>query len=514
MAFRNGRILAMAPAGPEPEVVVVEGDRIVAAGPGDVLRRFPRADVHDLAGRTLCPGFIDAHHHLSVFALQPRWADVSHATTAQEVADALRAHAAREPGSPWIRAAGWTDLGSGFVPHRRDLDALGLDRPVLVAHYSLHQAVADSRALDALGISSSAPDPDGGTFGRDPDGSLNGLLVERAWSEAHRISMAPYDDPDRWAEHIEAAATQLLADGITAVHDTACAPEAETAYSQLARRGRLPISVLACPHPGALLGPLDDGRLAGPMTGEGSEEFRVGPMKLFADGGVAPAIDVRMGGQRMSFGITFAGLAEQVEHVVARGFRVAVHAIGNAGLEYALDAFTEVAGRHPDADHRFRIEHACLASRPQLERLAALGGIAVVQPAFLHHLGGQVEGVRFEDAEWLAFASIKEAGVPLAASSDCPCTFHEPLRGAHHGVSRRTSAGGVLDPQQSLPFEEWLRAYTAGAAYAGGQESERGSLVPGTRADLVVLDGEMGTDAVPSVAETWVGGRRVFSATP
>lgn len=512
VAFVNGRVLTMASGGPPAEVVVVEGDRVAAVGERDLLRRYPDAVVEDLAGRTLCPGFIDAHHHLSIAALQPRWADLSAVTNGEELATALREQAEREPDAPWIRGANWNELASGYVPDRDELDELGLDRPVLVSHYSLHQAVTDSRGLDALGIGSGTADPTGGEIGRDAQGQPNGLLIERAWSDAHAASLAPYDDPDRWAEHIEAAAALLLADGITAVHDTACSVEAETAYRRLARSGRLPVSVLACPHPAALFAPVEETRLSGPVTGEGDEWMRIGPVKLFADGGVSPALDVHVQGNRLALGIKFDGLHEQVELVTSRGFRVAVHAIGNAGLEYALDAFTAAASRFPGADHRFRVEHACLSSPGQMARLARLGGIAVVQPAFLHHLGRAVEGIDFDDATWLAFASMRDAGVMLAASSDCPCTFHEPLRGAAHGASRITGSGGVLLPAESVAFEDWLWAYTAGAAHAGGQEAERGSLTPGKRADLVVLDGDLGADAPPSVFQTWVGGRLVFAS--
>jgi predicted amidohydrolase YtcJ len=513
IAFLGGRIFTMVPGSMSPDVVVVVGERIVAVGSREVLNRFPGAVVHDLDGRTLCPGFIDAHHHLSIAALQPRWADVRSVRTIEELGTALQAHARREPDTPWIRAAGWTEIETGLVPHRGDLDALELDRPILLAHYSLHQGVTDSKGLEELGIDIATPDPPGGTIGRDTDGRPNGLLVERAWSEAHRRSLAPYDDPDRWAEHIESAAASLLADGITAVHDTACSPEAEAAYHVLARSGRLPISVLACPHPSSLFAPPDDARLSdGPCTGDGDPWLRVGPVKLFADGGVLPAIDVHLHGSRLTFGSIFNDLETHVEHAVSRGFRVCVHAIGNAGLEAALDAFKSSAARHPDGDHRFRIEHACLASTPQLRRLAELGGVAVVQPAFLHHLGGQIEGAEFDDATWLPFASIRKAGVTMAASSDCPCTFQDPLRGAGHGASRRTSSGARVGPDEAVPLEEWLWAYTAGAAYAGGQECERGTLAAGHRADLVVLEGPLVAEPLPKVAQTWVAGRLVFGS--
>jgi len=511
-AFANGRILTMTPAPAPPEVIVVDGGRVAAVGDRGLLRSFPDAVVEDLAGRVLCPGFIDAHHHLSIAALHPMWADLSSVATPDALRVALVAQARRQPGTGWVRGAGWSDLHSGFVPHRRDLDALGLDRPVLVAHYSLHQAVVCSRALDELGIGRSTPDPADGTIGRDLDGAPNGLLVERAWSEAHARSLAPFADPDRWPDHIEALARTLLADGITAVHDAACPPAAETAYRVLAASGRLPVSVLVMPHPAALLGDPEAARLEGPPTGDGDRRVRVGAVKLFADGGVLPAIDVHAGGRRLRLGECVAGLEAQVERAVARGFRVAVHAIGNAGLSGALDAFSVAARRHPGTDHRFRVEHACLASPLQLARLAALGGVAVVQPGFLDHLGQAVEGVRFDDATWLPFGDVVRSGATLAASSDAPCTFHAPLRTAAHGASRRTGSGAVLDVGQAVPYEAWLRAYTAGAAYAGGQEAERGMLAPGLVADMVVLDGALDPERPPTVAQTWVAGELAYAA--
>ena len=511
-AFTGGRILPMLPMGAPVEALVVDDDRIVALGERELIRAFPDAVVADLGGRILCPGFIDAHHHLSITALQPRWADLTGATTIEEIGARLAQHAALEPETPWIRGAGWSDLGTGLVPHRRDLDDLGLDRPTVVAHYSLHQAVVDSRGLDELGIGRSTPDPPGGTIGRDLDGNPDGLLVERAWSAAHALSLAPFSDPDRWADHIEVAARRLLRDGITAVHDAACPPPAEAAYRTLATAGRLPLSVLVMPHPTAILAGLDTDRLSGPPTGEGDERVRVGPIKLFADGGVLPAIDVHLGGEPLQVGSLFPDLGDSVELVASRGFRAGVHAIGNAGLAGALDAFEAVARRHPDFDHRFRVEHACLASISQLARLASMGGVAVVQPGFLHHLGQAVEGVTFDDARWLPFADIQRSGAVMAASSDAPCTFHEPLRTACHGASRRTGSGAVLDLGQAVTYEDWLRAYTVGAAYAGGQEFERGALAPGLQADFVVLDGELDPEHPPSVAETWVAGSLVYQA--
>src|SRR5206468_30296 len=112
---------------------------------------------------------------------------------------------------------------------------------------------------------------------------------------------------------------------------------------------------------------------------------------------------------------------------------------------------------------------------------------------------------------WLPFGEMARAGVQLAGSSDDPCAFREPLRTSAYGATRRTGSGGVLGAEQALGYEEWLRAYTAGAAYAGGQEDERGSITPGKRADLVVVEGDLDAEHPPRVVQTWIGGERAMT---
>jgi predicted amidohydrolase YtcJ len=511
-AFSGGRILTMDPWNASPEVLVIERGRVVAAGDRGLLQRYPDACIEDLAGRTLVPGFIDAHNHLSIAALHPLWADLSQATSEVALRAEFAAHAGREPEAHWRRGANWNEVTTGLLLDRHILDAIVSDRPAIVAHYSLHQCVVNSRALDELEIGRTTPDPPGGMIAREPDGEPSGLLIERAWSQGHARSMAAYHDPVCWADLFSARARQLLRDGITCVHDAACGPGAEAVYRAMHRAGTLPISVLMMPHAEAILVNRFDDRLDGLATGAGDERLRIGPVKFFADGGIMPAMDVSIGGQRSAFGVEFADLADGVTAAVARGFRVAIHAIGNVGVKNAMAALARASRVRRDDDHRFRIEHASLVSPPQIGEMKALGIIAVVQPGFLDHVGRAVEAVPFDEEVWLPFGDLARAGVPLAASSDDPCAFHEPLRTSAHGTTRRTGSGNVFRPEQAVSYEDWLRAYSAGAAYAGGQEHERGTLTPGKRADLVVLEGPLDPEHPPRVAETWVGGERVYSA--
>lgn len=509
-AFKGGTILTMDAAYPRADVVVVEDDRIAAVGEAALLARYADVSIVELGDRTLVPGFIDAHYHLCLAALHPIWGDLTGVTDREGLRSVLHRQAEADPEAEWVRAVGWSDLDQGFTPTRADLDELGIDRPVIVVHYSYHQCVVSSAGLHALGISEKTPDPPGGVLGRSPSGALNGLLVERAFSQAHARSMAPYREPDRWGELIVAAARRLLAEGITAVHDAACPPAAEAVYRQLAGDGRLPLSVLTLPHTEAMLGPLDAGRLDGPPSGEGDEWLRVGPIKLFADGGVLPAIEGSLRGQELSLGLVFPGLADQTARVVERGFDVAVHAIGNRGLEATLDAYEAASRRDRGGDRRYRVEHATLLGPKQARRMQELGAVGVVQPGFVHHMGGAVEGFELDDATWMPFADLVHAGVAMAASSDSPCAFSQPMLTSARGVTRCTSNGTPIGPEQSVPYETWLHAYTAGAAYAGRQENERGRLAAGLRADLVLLDGALDADHPPRVAETWVAGTREY----
>jgi predicted amidohydrolase YtcJ len=205
------------------------------------------------------------------------------------------------------------------------------------------------------------------------------------------------------------------------------------------------------------------------------------------------------------------GLAEGVAAATERGYRVAIHAMGNAGMAAALDALRQAA-RREDGDHRFRIEHATCLSPGQAANLAELGGSAIVQPGFIDLMGPALEPIAFDDVVWLPFAELKETGVALAGSSDHPCAPGGPLVRSCTGATRRIPGGGILGADQALAYDDWLHAYTAGAARAGGQENERGSLRPGLRADLVVLEGDMDPADPPRVVETWIGGERVWRA--
>ncbi|KAA0235360.1 MAG: N-substituted formamide deformylase [Acidimicrobiales bacterium] len=506
LVLTGGRVRSMDPTLPRAEVVVLEGDRILDVGPSALAEVHHDAERRDLAGHALVPGFIDAHCHLSIAALHPVWGDCSAVRAPSELAKVLHRMSQEDPEAEWLRVCGWDETTTGLTLDRHDLDEMTGDRPAIVVHMTYHQGVVNSAGLDRLGIGRASAARDD-LIVTDETGEPTGLLIERAFGLAHTASMAPFTDPDRWTALVAARARLLQRHGITAVHDAACDPAAEAMYALMAREDLLPVSVLVLPHPAPFLTHGFGARLDGPTTGEGDEWLGVGPLKLFADGGAAPAVDVHFGGEHVAFGYRQPDLLPRLVEAVDRGFRVAVHAMGNAGIGDALEAFRAAERRNPDDDHRFRLEHAGLAGPALATEIAELGAVGVIQPGFVDHVGEQTGDFQPDDATWLPFATLAEAGVRLAGSSDDPCSYVAPLRSARFGLERRTRTGVSFAPEQSLPLDTWLEAYTSGAAHAGGQEAARGTITPGKRADLVVLD--VGGDW-PEVVETWVAGELVY----
>lgn len=511
IAFTGGRILTMDPEQAQVGAVVIRDGRILEVGDADIIERYPGAAIIDLGGRTLLPGFIDAHNHLSSFGcFFPLWADLIGLTDRDAILNALRLHAGRQVGSGCVVGFGWFDAQLGGVDlTRRDLDDSGIDRPVILIHATFHKSVANTAALERIGITRSTPDPECGTIVRDANGKPTGVLIEHAQAPVFRYVMAA--DTRRHADLIRARAQDLPALGITAVHDPGVTPAAEAAYRMLHAEKGLPISVLMMPHGETLLDNRVGDRLFGPVTGSGDEWLRTGQVKLFADGATAEttALSLKIGDQTISSGTYRDDFSKVLLDATARGFRVCVHSFGNATTDAVLNAFENAAGVAPEGfDMRPRLEHVTLLDETQIRRLAAMGGCVCIQSQFIPR-AKRASQMPLNGQKWYAYRDLVKGGVTVAAGSDDPGGFmdaRDPVKGSVMGASMSDGHGNVLFPDQVLPFETWLWMYTAGSAYSGGQENERGMLKKGLVADLVVLD----ATEPPVVAETWIAGKRVY----
>jgi hypothetical protein len=495
LVLHGGTLLAQDPAIPRAEALAVRAGRILAVGSsadmlalaGPSTRRF------DLGGRTLVPGFNDAHVHVwKVGDLLTRQLDLRPMDSLAGIAAALRDAHARLPPGAWILGRGYNEarLAEGRSPLRRDLDAAAPGRAVLLTRACGHIAVASSHALATAGIGPQTSAPPGGAILRDETGEPTGVLHETAMGLCARHVPEPTA-----AEHeamILAAARRHLALGITSASEAGVLPPLLDVYRALDARGALPYRVNVM----ALRRPLDGtGTLPLPRPSR-SDRLRIDTIKLLADGGLSGATAALRAPYRDppdSHGLLRTGAEELLE--LAReahlsGLRVAVHAIGDRAIDVALEAFEGLARLGPGPRHGHRLEHFGLPHPDQIARAARLGAAAVPQAVFLHALGRNFR--RSLPDALLARAyplhDLLRAGLVVALSSDAPVVADEnPLLGIRSAVLRRDDEGVAIAPEQAISAADALRAYTLGGALASGDDGDRGSLTPGKWADLAVL---------------------------
>jgi predicted amidohydrolase YtcJ len=551
----HGRIRTLVDQAPEAEALAYERGRLVAVGREEAVLAAagPGAQVVDLDGRTVVPGFVDAHHHLALAVLYQGTVDCrgTVAPTLVDLLARLRATAATVPPGAWVVGSGYDvwQLAERRHPTREELDAACPHHPVLLMHFSFHECVANSQALELAGIGRSTPDPPAGYIVRGRRGEPTGHLRETALSPVETLARQSLlaRDPEAFAARLRTYEDRLFARGITRVADPTVSPGFERLYREIHAAGRMRIPVLMMPicEGGYLVHPWE--RLDGVPTGEGPEELRVGPLKLFMDGGdncavcmsagqvlsaslqtlaravaqrsLAPFRAARRGRLRLGrdlrlhSGVMYyrdaAGAREMARRAVERGFGLAIHAMGNEGVGLALEALEEVRARHRDLPPP-RIEHAMMVEPSQLQRLADVGASVVVQPGFLGAL--TEEGLPpLPGLQVLAFRSMRDAGLRLAGSSDSPVLEARPLEEMRQAMTRQTQDGNTLGADEALDAVTVLALYTREAARACGCLDVTGTLEPGKRADLVILSEDpLETRFETRVVETVLRGETVF----
>ncbi|UPM41938.1 amidohydrolase [Halocatena salina] len=456
--------------------------------------------VIDLDGDVLLPGFIDAHTHMEQLGCRLVHADLSAADSIEE-AVALLCEERERTATGWVLGYGYDESAwnEDRLLCRDDLDRVSEERPVVAFREDLHTGSLNSVALERYG--SDMPVDDVRRSGGEP----TGVVVEDALSVVRRDT-AP--GRERMHDLITAARDCAHELGVTGVHDMVRWSAAPRVYRELDRADQLELRV-RINYWSDHLDALDE---LGTVTNHGSEFVRVGGVKSYTDGS--------FGGRTAQLAEPYENGAtgqwvtgpEQLREIVTRAnegdHQCCVHAIGDRAVETVLDSYE--ATDDPSGS-RHRIEHAELLSEPLLEQFAEMGVVASVQPNFLKW--AREDGL-YEDRigrertrRTNQYRALLDAGVPLAFGSDCMPL--DPLFGVEQTVTAPAE-------QQRLTITEALRAYTAGAAYAGFDEHRLGTIEPGNCADLVALDRspwEIAPDAIADIAvtHTIVDGRVVYS---
>jgi hypothetical protein len=504
---------------------------------GEQARRDAPADVDtvDLDGGFVMPSFGDGHAHPLYGGLEAAGPAVRPCRSVDEIVAAVKRYADGHPDQEWIVGASYDgSLAPEGLFDARWLDAVVADRPVVLRAWDYHTVWCNTVALERAGITADTPDPVLGEIPHRPDGSVLGTL--REWGAVDLVAaVMPARDEEVRISALGTAADYLLARGVTWVQDAWVEPADVATYVAAAERGvlrmRVNLALYADPrHFDTQVGHFAESRRR--VDGVGSPLLTANTVKFFADGVVENETGALLEpycsglhshGQRNWEGDSLAEAALRVDDL---GLQIHIHAIGDAAVRQALDAIEYVQRRNGIRDRRPVIAHAQLIDDADIGRFAALGVIPNMQPlwaqmdALMTVLTIPRLGVERADRQY-RMATLAGSGAPLAHGSDWPVSSGAPLEGIAVGVSRQTADGdpaGGWTPEEILPIERALAAYTAGVAYQAFSETNWGIIAPGASADLVWLDRDpRSTPALElpaiTVRATYLHGRPAFSAT-
>jgi predicted amidohydrolase YtcJ len=516
------------------EAIAVRGDRIQAVGKTAEIEKLngPQTQVIDLGGHFVMPGFNDAHLHLADAGLQKLNVDLAGVKTLDEMRERLRVKVGSAKPGQWILGGGWDETlwPVKTLPSRWDLDEVSHGHPVLLDRVDGHLAVANTRALQLASITIAGRDPEGGHIDRNENGEPTGILRDTAQRAVRAV--IPPAGYDRMRQAIEVALADLAEHGVTSAQDYSPDWQNFQIYEALEKEGTLTARISEWLPFDDPLDVLKSKRDSHPQT---DLMLRTGMLKGFMDGSlgghtaalVEPYTDdpKNSGLPRYDAGKLHAMTTERV----LAGFQIGLHAIGDKGVQMALDAFAEaeiaarqanVKGANGGDDYRLRIEHAQVTTPAQIARFKELKVIASMQPSHVltdmrwaqDRLGPKRAATSY------AWAALLNKGVTLAFGTDYPVELVTPFRGIYAAVTRKSENGKQeYFPEQRLTMDQAIAAYTTGSAFAEFEEKEKGKLAPGMLADFVVLDRDVtavAADKILStkVLRTVVGGKTVYEA--
>ena len=479
---------------------------------------MPKAsETLDVQGRTLLPGFIDAHGHVIELGRDALQLDLVKTSSLGELQQRLRDYAAAHPSDKWILGAGWNQelWPDKKFPTAADLDSAVGDRPVVLTRVDGHALVANSAAMRAAGVTAQTPTPPGGRI-------ENGLFVDNAKDLINKA--IPVPSPAELDQAFAKAQDILLGFGVTSVGSMSTGLGAWEAMKRAGEGGRLEVRFMVYADELSLLKvePRPTPWLYG-------DRLRMVGIKFYADGALGsrgawlkqPYSD--MPGTR---GLQFhsdAELRSLTDTAASHGFQIAIHAIGDAANAQVISTYEWLNNKY-GTERRWRIEHAQIVDCADLPRIGRAHIIASMQPT--HQTSDRLMAEKRLDRARLkcsyAWQSMLGTGAKLAFGTDFPVESPNPFPGLSAAISRQDINGqppGGWFPAERVTLGEAIHAYTRGAAFAGFAEDRIGALDPGKWADFVIVDQDptkvnAQVLAKTAVLETWIAGRKVWSREP
>ncbi len=522
--FTNANVYTLDPESPVVEAVAVHGGRIVGTGnTRDLLREFDTKQVIDLTGKTMVPGFIDAHAHMNGLGELMQSIVLVGVTSPEGVAALVRERAKRLSPGEWIYGRGWDQnlWPTKQFPTKAWLDAAAPNNPIILGRIDGHAIWVNGKAMEIAKISRETKDPEGGKIVRDIGGSPTGIFIDNAKSLIENVF--PPQSPEEIERSLLIAARECVKMGLTEVHDMGDSAEVEI-YKQLADHKNLPIRIYA------VIGTETEGWRdlldKGPIIGYSNGMFTLRAVKFYMDGALGSrgaALFDEYADDPGNRGITRMSkdsLETAVRVAINRGFQPCTHAIGDRANRIVLDAYETLLKSLPKGDYRLRIEHAQVLSPNDIPRFEQLGVLPSMQPIHatsdMYWAEARLGPERVKGA--YAWRSLLETATIILGGSDFPNDTMNPLWGFYAAISRGDPTGYPAEGwygKQKMTREEALKSITLWAAYGAFQEPMKGSIEIGKYADLTILSKDIMTIPAREILKTdvemtVVGGKVVY----
>lgn len=517
LILTNGKVLTVDEQFSIHNTIVVNDGLIVATGEAALASRYQSDNILDLGGKVLMPGFNDSHTHIR--GRPQRYIELSNVTSIIEIQDLIRSKIDEIGEQEWIIGYGWSEdeLDEGRRPLRYDLDDAAPNNPVILTRAGGHSAVSNSLALQLADVTLETPQPAGGVIERGEDEELNGVIRERQGIVSRLVPDATYDE---LIASLEINLNALLSMGITSITDASKPPSEFAMWEELYENAELPLPRSQVQFQWFDVDGINDVKA---RVGDGTDFLKVGPIKVFADGGfTGPAAYTlepyrNQGEYRGYLDMPEEELVAHLNEIHDAGWQMGIHAIGDAAIVLVVNTLADALERNPREDHRHYLNHFSMRPPDLTMELMAEHGIHITQqPNFTYTLEGRyaenLDGWRLQHNNPLR--SPMDHGITVAISSDILPIG--PMVGIYAATTRKGMTGTVYGPDEIISREEAIRAYTATGAFLNREEGLKGSLEPGKFADMIVLSADILT--VPEdqimgieVEQTYVDGELVFN---
>lgn len=493
--FINGNVYTMERDGEAVEAFAVRDRKIVAVGTTEEIRRVECDEVVDLEGKTVLPGFIDAHLHLLAYGAGLLSVELRGTSSIEEVLALLRERAASTPAGEWVRGLNFDQeaFREGRMPTKEDLDAVSTEHPILISRYCQHVHVANSRALELAGIDRSSVNE---LCWADETGEPSGVLCDTAVAPVLQIIPNPIETYEAKKRAAREVCRDMARYGITGAHTVrgrhVDLDDYLNIYQDLDAEGELPVRIYAS---------FDEFPNLPFRTGLGNEKVRYGYYKIYVDGS--------LGGRGAYFTEPYSDAPdtygamihtpEEIDALVKQandmGLQIGVHCIGDRAIEHVVSAIEKAYAENPQPNARFRLIHVLGINQQLIDRCKKLPVMFDVQPKFLasdvhwaeDRLGPERSPYGF------AWKKLIDAGFVVTGSSDCPVEPYNPFLGIYAAVTRQDFDGwpeGGWYPENKVSVYEALSMYTKNGAYASFEENIKGTITPGKLADFIIVDAD------------------------